>query len=170
MFKRLVIGLILSLAVSHTLAAGKPRYRVVAKTSDTVYFMDISSVKMRKGHLSAWFLYEEITPFRGGLSSKHLLAVSCENDEHGFISFTRYDQRGGRGEIVEQRDVKPSLIAAPPGSAAESFINAMCQIKAGTPIAKIEDIWSAEDSLAMAEELYGDLASTEASFVVPLIR
>lgn len=170
MLKQLIIGITLLFAFGQATAAEKQRYRVVAKSSDTVYFMDLSSVKVRKGHLSAWFLLEEIIPFRGGLSSKHLLAVNCENDEHGFISFTRYDHRGGRGEIVEQRDVKPSLIAAPPGSAAASFIGAMCQVRAGKPIGNIEEIWSASDSLAMAEELYGDLASTEASFVVPLIR
>ena len=161
---------LLALLASQVAAAEKPRYRVVAKSSDTVYFMDVSSVKVRKGYLSAWFLLEEITPYRGGLSSKHLIAAKCQDDEHGFISFTRYAERGGRGEITESRDVKPSFVTAPPGSAAASFIGAMCGVKAGKPLSKIEEVWSADDSMAVAEELYGDLTSSDAAFVVPLIK
>lgn len=169
--KRLVrlLCLCLLLSVSMAGAAGKPNYRGVAIDDGAVYFLDLSSVKVRNGALTGWVATEERSPFNGARSTHFLAAVNCATDEFWIVTSIYYSENGLRGEVVKtygQSKRQP----APPGSLGDAWIQSICGIQAKMNPDLVGTIQPADVSRRAARSFYADEEGALATAIYPNVR
>lgn len=124
-------GLALIAAVAASLIAtpcAAQSWERVASNRGTIVYGDRDSIKVRRGHPSAWFLKNYPKPDEGALSERQLIAVDCDEETYDLVSFTSYRETEGRGDVLKSDSRRGDLDMTPvaPGTFADAFVQFIC--------------------------------------------
>jgi hypothetical protein len=119
-----------------TAAADEPNWVAIAATDKTyVEFLDLNSLAMRYGRLTALFLKNFDAPQSDARvpyqSMKALRMFDCSGHKAGAVAVTRYAERGGRGEVVDSQSRAPVavyLTHSEPDSVGHTEIEFVCSL------------------------------------------
>lgn len=111
----IALGLSVGLLAASVGSTGAVDFREVGSTHAQVTFIDVDSVKVRAGDLTAWFMIDYVkseTP--GELSNKYLSRIDCKSGISGLVSFSTYRNAGGRSELLLSDTRQPHEVEKTP--------------------------------------------------------
>jgi hypothetical protein len=126
-----------SVALAQSAArADEPKWVAIhAADTTSVEFLDLNSLAMRGGRLTAFFLkdYAEAQddaskPYQ---SMKALRMFDCSGQRAGAVVVIRYAERGGRGMVVDSQSSAPAsvyLTHSEPHSVGQAEIEFVCSL------------------------------------------
>jgi hypothetical protein len=136
MQRGLTLAVTMAVALPGITFAGEPNWVMLAGNDASVEFLDINSLAIRAGHLTAWVLTNYTTPQTNGAnesfqSVKALGIYDCAADRSGPVELIVYSEESGRGEVVTSEWIKPAAIQLSytvPGSAGHRKIELVCSL------------------------------------------
>jgi hypothetical protein len=108
-------------------------FQPIGRSGKGSILIDVDSVKVRSGHLTAWYLIDYGTRQKSGeLSAKFQSRIDCDAETHGITTNVSYKDAGGSGEVLNSTTIPSYRIEmepAIPETIGEEIVGAACHVQ-----------------------------------------